>query len=180
MARVSAFRRSFLRPYIGAMNSSVPQVLLLCCVLLGSPTAASGQTTSPIQDDVDQAAWLSGCWLASAGDVRTEEVWMAPEGGLMVGMSRTVRDGVATGYEFVLIQHVDGHLTYSAYPSGQIPTDFPATEISNERLRFENPQHDFPRAIEYERAPDSLIAKVYGEIASREPAFVLRYGRKPC
>jgi hypothetical protein len=48
-------------------------------------------------------------------------------------------------------------------------------------MRFENPQHDFPRAIEYERtSTDSLTAKVYGEIESREPAFVLRYARSPC
>ncbi len=161
-----------LRP---TLQRVVPVVLLCCTALLGSPVAASAQ------HDVDQAAWLGGCWVASAGDVRTEEIWMEPEGGLMVGMARTVRGGVATGYEFLLLQPVDGRLTYSAHPSGQNPTDFPATEMSTEMMRFENPQHDFPRAIEYERtSPDSLTAKVYGEIGSREPAFVLRYARRAC
>ncbi len=144
-------------------------------VLLGSPIDALAQ------DDVGSAAWLSGCWVASAGDVRSEEVWMEPQGGLMVGMARTVREGVATGHEFLLLQRKDGRLTYSAYPSGQNPTDFGATEVSRQRLRFENPQHDFPQAIEYERTSlDSLTAKVYGEIGSREPAFVLRFARRAC
>ena len=165
-------RLDVLRPTLQFVTAVV---LLSCPVLLCSPIAARAQ------DDVDQAAWLSGCWVASAGDVRTEEVWMEPEGGLMVGMSRTVRAGVATGYEFLLLQPVDGRLTYSAHPSGQNPTDFPATEMSAQMMRFENPQHDFPRAIEYERtSPDSLTAKVYGEIGSREPAFVLRYARRAC
>ena len=148
---------------------------LASLVLLGSPIAALAQ------DDVDSAVWLSGCWVASAGDIRSEEVWMEPEGGLMVGMARTVRDGVATGHEFLLLQRKDGRLTYSAYPSGQDPTDFQATEVSTQRLRFENPQHDFPQAIEYERTSlDSLTAKVYGEIGSGEPAFVLRFARMGC
>ncbi len=99
----------------------------------------------------------------------------------MVGMARSVRGGVATGYEHLLLQQKDGRLTYSAYPSGQDPTDFQATEVSTQRLRFENPQHDFPQAIEYERTSlDSLTAKVYGEIGSSEPAFVLRYARRGC
>ena len=144
-------------------------------VLLGSPTAALAQ------NDVDSVAWLSGCWVASAGEVRTEEDWMAPEGGLMVGMSRTVRAGVATGYEFLLLRLKDGRLTYSAHPSGQDPADFQATYVSTERVRFEAPEHDFPRAIEYERtSADSLTAKVYGEIGMSEPAFVLRYTRRAC
>ncbi len=106
---------------------------------------------------------------------------MEPEGGLMVGMSRTVRGDVATGYEFILLQRKDGRLTCSAYPSGQTPTDFQATEVSPERMRFENPEHDFPRAIQYELTSlDSLTARVYGEIGVVEPAFVLRYARREC
>ena len=148
---------------------------LASLVILGTPIAALAQ------DDVDSAAWLSGCWVASAGDVRSEEVWMKPDGGLMVGMARSVRGGVATGYEYLLLQRKNGRLTYSAYPSGQDPTDFQATEVSTQRLRFENLQHDFPRAIEYERTSlDSLTAKVYGEIGSSEPAFVLRFARRGC
>ena len=153
-----------------------PAVLFVApLLLLGSPTAALAQ------NHVDSVAWLSGCWVASAGNVRTDEVWMEPEGGLMVGMARTVRGGVATAYESLLLQLKDGRLTYSAHPSGQTPTDFRATDVSTERVRFEAPEHDFPQAIEYERtSPDSLTAKVYGEIESSEPAFVLRYARRGC
>ena len=158
----------------------LPRLLTASVVLLAGPIAALPQAALA-QDDVEAAAWLSGCWIASAGDSRSEEVWMEPEGGLMVGMGRNLRDGVATGYEYLRLQRVNGRLTYSAYPSGQEPTDFPATVVSADRLRFENPQHDFPQAIEYERtSTDSLTAKVYGDVGSAEPAFVLRFARGAC
>jgi hypothetical protein len=48
---------------------------------------------------LEPAVWLAGCWAAVSPDGRNaaEEQWMAPRGGLMVGMSRTVRDGTARG-----------------------------------------------------------------------------------
>ena len=165
-------RLDLLRP---ATRLAAAIVLHCCAVLFVLPIPASAQ------NDLGQAGWLSGCWVAAADDVRSEEIWMEPAGGLMVGMARTVRGGAVTGYEFVLLREVDDRVTFSAQPSGQEPTDFGATEMTSDRMRFENPGHDFPRAIEYERAsPDSLIAKVYGEIESSEPAFVLRYARSHC
>jgi hypothetical protein len=174
MIPLALFERSgVLRP------AGLLVALVAASVFLGSPLVALAQ--GDVGSDVDSAAWLSGCWVTSAGGVRSEEVWMAPAGGLMVGMGRNVRGDVATGYEFLLLQRKEGRLTYSAYPSGQDPADFPATEVSTRRLRFENAQHDFPQAIEYERtSPDSLTAKVYGEVGSAEPAFVLRFARRSC
>lgn len=133
------------------------------------------------QADLSAVSWLSGCWVASSGDNRTDEVWMAPRGGLMVGMSRSVRGGRATGHEFILLAHKDGVLTYTPHPSGQATTDFAATLLSQDKLRFENPQHDFPQAIEYVRAgADSLYARVYAETDAAEPAFIVAFGRMPC
>ena len=135
--------------------------------------------------NIDAASWLSGCWIsssdASGGTSVVEEVWMKPSGGLMVGMSRTVRGGVATGYEFLLIREDDGALVYSAYPSGQQPTEFRSTEISTDLLRVINPDHDFPQKIEYWRVSgDEIRANVYGDVDADDPAFELQYQRSPC
>ncbi len=98
----------------------------------------------------------------------------------MVAMSRSVRDGSARGYELVVLHTKDGTLTYSAHPSGQNPADFGATGASPDVVRFENPEHDFPQAIEYVRVPpDSLVANVYAEATASEPAFAVRYARRP-
>ncbi len=99
----------------------------------------------------------------------------------MLGLSRTIREGASTGYEFLVLRARDGRLVYSAYPSGQTPTDFTVTHLSSDALRVENPEHDFPKKIEYVRSPpDSLIAHVYADIDSATPAFSLRYARARC
>jgi len=137
---------------------------------------------SSAQDQsVETASWLSGCWVASGGNAVVDEVWMEPSGGLMVGMSRSVRDGKASGHEFLLLRVIDGVLIYSAYPSGQQPTDFHGTRVSNDLLRFINPNHDFPQKIEYWRVSDHEIrAKVFGDVNSTDSSFELEYERKTC
>ena len=133
------------------------------------------------QRDVPSAGWLAGCWAATSGGRVIEEQWMAPLGGLMVGMSRSVRDGIATGHEFLLIRRTDTGVILSAYPSGQRPTDFVASAVTDQTLRFLNPSHDFPKRIEYHRvSEDSIVAKVFGEVDASEPAFELHYERSSC
>jgi uncharacterized protein DUF6265 len=57
---------------------------------------------------VEQAAWLQGCWQLSANGLVVEEQWMAPGGGVMLGMGRTVRDGKLVEYESVILREEDG------------------------------------------------------------------------
>ena len=141
-----------------------------------APSMASAQAPR-----VETVAWMQGCWLASSGSSSTEETWMAPRGGLMMAMSRSVRDGAATGYEFVVLRDVEGDLVFTAHPSGQTPADFTASAATPDLLRVENAAHDFPQKIEYLRtSSDSLIASVYGDAASSEPSFQVRYGRVSC
>jgi hypothetical protein len=129
------------------------------------------------EDGVAQAAWLAGCWQQRDGSRITDEQWMAPAGGVMVGMSRTVQDGRMRGYELVRIVESNRGLVYHADPSGQAEAEFPATLVTSDTLRFENPQHDFPKTIEYIRlGVDSLIANVSAD----GDVFQSRMGRTPC
>jgi len=124
---------------------------------------------------------LAGCWRAGVDLASTEEQWMAPTGGIMVGMSRTLMEGRARAWEFLLIRAVEDRLVYWAHPSGQEPTAFPATSISDNRAVFANPEHDFPKRIEYRRASaDRMVASVFGQADAGEPAFALDYRRVPC
>ena len=161
-------------------NAGKPNASLI--VLLRAFTGASDGGTGAAQEhEISDAGWLSGCWVASSGKRVTEETWMAPAGGMMLGMSRSVRDGVATGYEFLVLRVIEGRLVYSAHPSGQEPTDFRATSVSSALLRFENPSHDFPKRIDYVRVSrDSLVARVFAETQSPVPAFELRYQGVQC
>lgn len=173
-----------------ALSGFVGSALILCllaavpAMLLaqeaGNADAAPGGDEPP---GLEAAAWLAGCWEARSADGTNtvEEQWMAPRGGLMLGLSRTVRDGRVRGHEFLSIREAGGPLVYHAVPSGQSPTNFPARSVEDDRLEFVNPVHDFPRKIVYSRtAPDSIRAMVFAEVEDDEPAFALPYGRIPC
>lgn len=153
-------------------------------VLLAAAGGVRAQTSAAPgagSADLKAVAWLAGCWRAGGGPFATEEQWMAPLGGLMVGMSRTVREGRARAWEFLLIRLVEGRLVYWAHPSGQDPTAFPAMSVGEGDAVFVNPEHDFPKRIEYRRASaDWIVAAVYGDAEGGEPAFTLDYGRVPC
>ena len=94
----------------------------------------------------------------------------------MLAISRTLRDGLMNGFEFLCIVERDGGLVYQAMPNGRIPaTDFTLTRIEGESATFENPAHDFPKMIRYTRRPDgTLEAVVSGAANSRPLTFVFK------
>ncbi len=118
---------------------------------------------APQADDVRTAGWLAGCWELRAGARVTTEQWMAPAGGLMLGMSRTVVRDTARATESLALARRDGKVTYTAKPSDQAETHFAASHLSDTLLVFENPAHDFPQRIIYRRrGADSVIARIEG------------------
>jgi len=148
--------------------------------LLAQTTETPGDRV-PAAASVQALAWLQGCWQAGSTERPVEEVWMAPRGGVMVGMGRSLRADGSAGWEHLLLSVREGRLTYSALPSGQALTHFPATELGPGRVRFENPDHDVPQALLYRRvSADAVVASVYGSVADSEPAFRLRYARVAC
>ena len=143
---------------------------------LALPPAISGQDS-----DLSAASWLAGCWVAAGTSTRAEEIWLAPAGGTMVGATRTIRGETTTAYEFLIIHPKDGQLLFTAQPSGQAMADFLVTELTTVRLTLENPDHDFPKKIEYVVVSrDSVTAHVYGGVQDPTPAFSLMYARGSC
>ena len=118
-------------------------------LLLALPLAAGDAS-------VDDLAWMSGHW--SNGEV--EELWLAPKGNLMLGMSRTVRKNGRTAFEFVRIAQTEDGIGYIAQPGGKPPTTFKLVESKPGRVVFTNPEHDFPRRIVYELRDGKLCARV--------------------
>lgn len=161
-----------------------PRSLFAIGLLLLTPATLLSQEADGDSQPLDSVAWLAGCWEAASEDGQNtaEEQWMAPRGGLMVGMTRSVRGGRTTGYEFLTIRaRPDGTLVYHAEPSGQAPTDFPARSIEDGRLEFVNADHDFPQKIVYARIDENFIhAAVFGEADGAEPAFLIPYRRVTC
>lgn len=118
--------------------------------------AAQDQSLTPLR-------WLAGCWSLNRGHRLTTEMWMAPDGGLMLGASRTVAGSTTQEWEQLRLSVRDGRVVYTASPSGQAQTEFSATTVSDTGFVVENLAHDFPQRIIYRRrGADSLIARIEG------------------
>ncbi|HEU4778552.1 MAG TPA: DUF6265 family protein [Steroidobacteraceae bacterium] len=122
-------------------------------------------TTGPTVADspaADALGWLSGQWCKESGGEFTEEHWLAPRGDVMLGVGRTIAGGKTKSFEFMRIEHRDGGTYYLAQPQGSKPTPFRMTESGAHWARFENPQHDFPKRVEYRLTPGGLHAEIAG------------------
>jgi Domain of unknown function (DUF6265) len=113
--------------------------------------------------DVSALSWMAGCWRQESSGRVVDEVWMAPRGDGMLGMSRTVAKGRIVEHEFLQIRVQEGRLVYVAKPSRQPEATFTAVAASAREVIFENPAHDFPQRILYRLQPDgNLAARIEG------------------
>jgi hypothetical protein len=119
-----------------------------------SATLAAGSATAPRAPDL---AWLAGSWCGEAGGTVSEEIWMAPRGGLMLGMHRDTRAGRAAAFEFLRIELRNGTATYLAQPGGRAATAFELRSASAHAVTFANDRHDFPKRVIYERVHSSRL-----------------------
>jgi hypothetical protein len=105
---------------------------------------------------------------------------MKPAGGTMLGMSRTVRGGKTTEFEFLQIRDVAGRLAYVAKPSGQAEATFSLKTLGEHEIVFENPEHDFPQRIIYRLdAPARLTARIEGTVNGKTRGQDFPYTRCP-
>lgn len=124
---------------------------------------------------------MAGCWREASAGLVIDEVWLAPAGDALTGMSRTVRDDTLRAWEQMVIRRVPDGLVLEAVPSNQPPATFAATESSDTVIVFENPDHDFPQAIRYLlRGRDSLVATISGTVRDRPRAIEFEYARVAC
>lgn len=127
-------------------------------LLIAALSSLAAVRASAADEGVEPMAWLAGCWQGSFGEAGTVEHWLAPAGGTMLGVARTVKQGRTVEFEFMQLRRLpDGELAYIAQPAGRAPTVFRAVELGAAQAAFENPEHDFPRRISYARTEDGRL-----------------------
>lgn len=130
---------------------TVPGVLALA--MMAGPVGAG---------EPPDLSWLAGDWCGDNQGVQLEETWLAPVGGQLLGMARTLRGGQVASFEFMRIV-VDGEVaSFHAQPDGAPPTVFTMEDGGAGWIRFANDAHDFPNRIEYRREGDRLSAWIAG------------------
>lgn len=141
---------------------------IITCVMLSTSLVALNADV--MNADIDRLAWLSGCWAAQNAEEGSIEYWSSPAGGVMLGASKTVKDGKTVAHEFIQIRALDsGKLAYVAKPSGQAEATFTLASVSDREFVFENPQHDFPQRISYRLVrPGELLARIEGTHSGKQ------------
>jgi hypothetical protein len=124
--------------------------------------------------------FMTGCWAFEANGRTVEEHWLAPAGGSLMGVNRTVAGGKTTGYEFLQIRDLPEGLTYIAKPSNQPEAKFVLSSKTSDEIVFENKAHDFPQRIRYRLDGQMLRARVEGTMNGKERGFDYPFARTSC
>lgn len=183
-----SYEVEFVRASVGAPQSTIRREFrvgkegLVVRASLGADTSSASVALyqhpqdialpTPAKAVIGDMAWLAGAWVGKRGTngaITFEERWMAPLGGAMLASSRTVSRDKMSAFEFLRIVERDGGLVYIAQPNGAPPTEFVLTEIGATRAVFENPRHDYPKRIVYEKSPEGGLLATIGFIKGGSP-----------
>lgn len=129
------------------------------CVIALLLAGCGAASTPEGSASTETPTWLEGSWRAERDTGATEEVW-ARAGDHLIGFNWSIDgEGHVTHHELLRVD-ADG---YVAAPRGQAVTRFAASEATASGLRFENPTHDFPKWLTYERDGETLVASIGGD-----------------
>lgn len=155
---------------IGLNLKTLPRsgVLLCLCALDSFTSASLAQEKSPASvpnKNLSELSFLAGKWKTKNVDSANstfEEHWMSPADGTMIGMGREMEGDKMQFHEYLRIEQRKNGIFYVAQPMGKAPTDFRLTKKSENTFVFENPEHDFPQVITYEKRKDGSLCITVG------------------
>jgi Domain of unknown function (DUF6265) len=133
---------------------------------------------------IDGFAFMKGCWEIARPErkIQIVEQWMAPSGNTMIGMSRTVRGGKTTGWEYMRIEVSDTGVFFVSKPKeNKEETLFRFEPSTTNEAAFENPDHDFPQRVIYRaNGSDTLNARIEGKQNGKSSGVDFPYKRVKC
>ena len=117
--------------------------------------------------EIEKLAWMTGTWTQNKNGEIVQESWLGPKGKMMAAVNLT-SSAKRTSFEFLRIVETPTGLAYLASPGGKPPVEFKLKEITDKRVVFENPAHDFPQRVMYWIEPDgAMIARIEGTVAEK-------------
>ena len=125
-------------------------ILTIIVVLSLSPSVSVTET-------LDELSWMAGYWQGLESDITMEECWLSPRGDLMVGMHRDTFTSGRVFFEYLRIEATEDGIVYYASPRGRNITPFAMVSNEDQRVVFENPEHDYPQRIIYELQSDGAL-----------------------
>jgi len=157
------------------MQSS--SILLAASLLFVAPVARDAAPAKAAPSDLAQLSWLAGTWQLRNGEKLTEEHGFPLKRSTMMGVSHTYDEKTTHFFEFLRIASQKGTQACLAQPGGRPLVPFLAVQLDGEQVVFENPKHDNPQRIRYERTEKGVTATVSLLDGTKAEVFV--FERKP-
>ena len=116
-----------------------------------------------VTDDFKKLEWLSGVWIRTnpQPNRNVNERWVKISATEWQGFGITMKGQDTLSLEKLKMVIKDNTIYYVAdMQENKQPVSFKLTEISENRFVVENPEHDFPKKIIYQRDGSSLRATI--------------------
>ncbi|MCB9472784.1 MAG: hypothetical protein H6678_03125 [Candidatus Delongbacteria bacterium] len=130
--------------------------------------------------DLDSLSWMLGNWVTPEGKSATHESWVQHSADTWegVGYSEDRSSGERTQGESLRLVSMGGEIFYIAKVAhNDYPTAFKLVECGPDRALFTNPEHDFPKALEYRLLEGGHLDVLVSDGA--EKGFRLGFVRQP-
>jgi len=128
-----------------------------------------------------KAGWLIGEWKNQTLKGQSVESWKKLNDSTLLGKSYVLRGTDTVSVEHIRLEEHHGNLYYIPTVKNQNegkPVTFTMTTSSADHFVFENPEHDFPQKITYNRInKDSLVAEISGTYKGKQRAIKFPMGR---
>lgn len=123
--------------------------LALACLapllLLALRVGAQDPPASP----AERLAFLAGDWESRSPKESFRAHYGDPEGGMVLGVSKSVRGGKAVFFELEVFRAEGEELLLQPYPGGKAAASFRASKVEANSVTFANPENAFPKEITY-------------------------------
>lgn len=130
--------------------------------------------TVPAFSQASLPYFLEGTWKMENRELY--EVWETPKNGQMNGYSYRIREGEEVITEYLEIKYRENDLIYTATVLNQNEgrgIDFVLNRPDSLTWSFENPDHDFPKVIQYQKRSDVEIYVRVSDGGERGFAYVM-------
>jgi len=127
-----------------------------------------------VADDFKKLAWLGGTWVrtnAQPNEIGSER-WVKMSGSEWQGFGVTMKGQDTVYIERLKLIIKDDAIYYVAdVPENKQPAYFKLTEVSDNRFVVENPEHEFPKKISYQKDGDKFRATLFDDTKSVDYFF---------
>lgn len=155
------------------MKTTIYTIAVLTAIFTVSCKEAHDAKLPPVEPaaksftEIKKADWFLGRWENSSKEGNMSEIWTKENDSTFHGESYFVIEKKDTVFaESVRLWQKENQLIYEVSVKGQNdekPVDFAMTSSSDKQLVFENPNHDYPNKITYNKITnDSLVAEISG------------------